>query len=257
MGFFSGLEGGLEKYIEGFFRDKFRGRVQPLEIARKLAREMRDRKRVSVNLVYAPNEYEVYLNPEDWGPLSYLAGALSGELQDYLVGKAEEKDLTLVAPTRVKFFEDGDLKPGQIRVEGKFGSPVAVSGDTPRDMGGPAPEFEDTLSYRPSRDTAPVPVIRQTGYALEVMEGPLAGKSFRLEGFPVVLGRRDSCDIVLPDASVSRRHARIEPQKGNWVVTDLGSSNGTFVNGVRIESTALSPGDSVKLGATLCAFKVD
>jgi len=257
MGFFSGLEGGLEKYIEGFFRDKFKGRVQPLDIAKRLAREMRDRKRVSVNLVYAPNEYEVYLSQEDWESISYLAEALSSELQDYLHQKAGESDLTLVAPPRVRFFQDAEIKPGQVRVCGKFGNSPGAPVD-PGEAMDQAPEFEDTLNYQPVRDTAPVPVVGTTPrYVLEVREGPLAGKIYRLEGFPVLLGRRDSCDIALPDESVSRRHARLEPRDGGWVLTDLNSSNGTFVNGVRIRSTALAPGDSVKLGATLCAFRVD
>jgi hypothetical protein len=257
MGFFSGLEGSLEKYIEGFFRDKFKGRVQPLEIARKLAREMRERKRVSVNLVYAPNEYEIRLNPEDWSSISYLAEALSCELQDYLSQKAEEKNFTLVAPPRVKFFEDQDLKPGQVRVIGKFGGPAAGAVG-PGEEGDCQNRFEDTLNYRPSRDTAPVPVVRQAPcYLLEVVEGPLAGKIFKLEGGPVVLGRRESCDIMLPDGSISRRHAKLEYHKGSWVLTDLDSTNGTFVNGERIKTKALEPGDSLKIGATLCAFKVD
>lgn len=252
MGFFSGLEGGLERYIEGFFRDKFKGRVQPLDIAKRLAREMRDRKRVSVNLVYAPNEYEVFLSQDDWESIAYLAEALSSELQDYLRQKAEEKDFTLVGPQRVRFSQDGDLKPGQIRVTGKFGG---LAGGA---AGSEVSEFEDTLNYQPVRDTAPVPVISPAlRYILEIREGPLAGKVFMLEGSPVVLGRRDSCDIVLPDESVSRRHARLEPRKEGWLITDLNSSNGTFVNGVRIRTASLSPGDTVKLGATLCAFKVD
>lgn len=252
MGFFSGLEGGLEKYIEGFFRDKFKGRVQPLDIAKRLAREMRDRKRVSVNLVYAPNEYEVHLNAEDWDSISYLAEALSTELQDYLRQKAGEKEFTLVGPPRVKFYQDEGCKPGQLRVSGKFGEGSDGVGDPE------TAEFEDTLSYRPIKDTAPVSVINlRLRFFLDVREGPLAGKVFRLENYPMVVGRRDSCDIVLPDESVSRRHVRFEPQKGGWVVTDLDSSNGTFVNGVRIRTTALSPGDTVKIGATLCVFKVD
>lgn len=258
MGFFSGLEGSLEKYIEGFFRDKFRGRVQPLEIAKKLAREMRDRKRVSVNLVYAPNEYDVFLSPDDWASISYLAGALSGELQDYLRQKADEKDFTLVAPPRVMFYQEEELKPGQIRVSGKFGVPAGGEVEPKEELNSDRPEFEDTLNYRPARDTAPVPVVSQaTRHVLEIIEGPLAGRVFRLEGDPVVLGRRESCEIVLPDGSISRRHARIDPRKGNWVITDLNSTNGTFVNGERIKVKTLSPGDSVKLGATLCVYKVD
>ncbi len=253
MGLFSGLEGSLEKYIEGFFRDRFRGRVQPLDIAKKLAREMRDRKRVSVNLVYAPNEYEVYLSPEDWESISCLAGALSGELQDYLSQKAGEREFTLVAPPRVIFFHDGELRPGQVRVSGKFSGPEAVDAGL-----GPECRLEDTMNYRPARDTAPVPVAGHIyRHVLEIIEGPGAGRVFRLEGHPLVLGRRELCDIVLPDGGVSRRHARLEPGGDGWVITDLNSTNGTFVNGERIKSKALSSGDSVKMGATLCVYKVD
>lgn len=258
MSFFSGLEGSLEKYIEGFFRDKFKSRVQPLEIAKKLAREMRDHKRVSVNLVYAPNEYEIFLNPEDWSSISYLAGALSGELQEYLRQKAEEKNYTLVASPLVKFSEAEELKPGQIRVHGKFVSYDGSSKEILRHGDGNQGIFEDTLNYQPVRNTAPVSVARPGPCcSLEVMEGTLIGKVFRLDGYPLVLGRRESCDIVLPDENISRRHARLEVQNGSWVVTDLDSTNGTIVNGVRIKSKHLESGDNLKFGATMCAFKVD
>ncbi|MCL5057347.1 MAG: DUF3662 and FHA domain-containing protein [Actinobacteria bacterium] len=257
MSFFSGLEGSLEKYIEGFFRDKFKGRVQPLEIAKKLAREMRDRKRVSVNLVYAPNEYEVYLSTEDYASISYLSGALSGELQDYLRQKAEEKDFTLVADPRVKFLEDEELKPGSIRVSGGFGGSRAGV-DVPGDSEAGGRGFENTLNYRITRDTSPLPAVGQkSGCCLEVVEGPLAGRIIRLYDYPLVLGRRESCDIVFQDESVSRRHAMLEPRQGKWLLTDLDSTNGTFVNGERIRNRIMEPGDSVKIGAALCVFKVD
>jgi len=257
MGFFSGLEGGLEKYIEGFFRGKFKGRVQPLDIARKLSREMRDRKRVSINLVYTPNIYEVYLSPEDWASISYLAEALAGELEDYLRQKAAEKKFTFMSAPQVNFSEDNEVKPGQIRVSGKFGktegsNKIIIEDQTEGN------EFEDTLSYRPSRDTAPIPAVGHTpGYYLEMLEGPFAGKKIRLEGYPVIIGRRESCDIILSDKSVSRRHARLEPEKGGWLLTDLDSANGTYVNGLRMKNSMLSPGDTVKFGTILCVFKVD
>lgn len=260
MSFFSGLEGSLEKYIEGFFRDKFKSRVQPLEIAKKLAREMRDHKRVSVNLVYAPNEYEIFLNSEDWSSISYLAEALSKELQEYLSQKAEEKNYTLVASPLVKFSEDEDLKPGQIRVHGKFVSYDGSSKEVLQLQHGDGNQgiFEDTLNYQPVKNTSPVRIARP-GHccSLEITEGSQIGKIFRLDGFPLVVGRRESCDIVLPDENISRRHARLEVQNGSWVVTDLDSTNGTIVNGVRIKSKQLESGDNLKFGATVCAFKVD
>ncbi len=252
MGFFSGLERSLEKYIEGIFKSKMKGKVNPLDIAKKLAREMRDQRKISVNLVYVPNEYEVSLSPADWDSIEYLDDALSAELQDYLSQKAKEKDYTLVSHPRVKFKVDEQLESGQIKVSGRFGK--ASTGD----IGSRDSEFEETMNYRPVKDTAPVPLINsKVKYFLEVVEGPLANKVFQLEDYSLIIGRRESCDIVLPDESVSRRHARLEPKKEGWVISDLNSGNGTYINGVRVNSTVLSPGDTIKLGATLCVFKVE
>ncbi|MEL7658703.1 MAG: DUF3662 and FHA domain-containing protein [Bacillota bacterium] len=253
MGFFSGLEGSLEKYIEGLFKSKVKGKINPLDIAKKLNREMRDRRKVSINLVYVPNEYEVSLNPGDRDSIEYLDDALSEELQDFLRQKAKEKEYTLVSQPRVKFISDEKLEPGQIKIEGKFG------GGSPENAAVNASEFEETMNYRPVKDTAPVPVIKNSKvkYMLEVLEGPLSDRTFKLEDYSLIIGRRESCDIVLPDESVSRRHARLEPKKEGWIISDLNSGNGTYINGVRVSSTVLSPGDTVKLGATLCVFKVE
>ncbi|MFZ5597430.1 MAG: FhaA domain-containing protein [Bacillota bacterium] len=258
MGFFSGLEGSLEKYIEGFFRDRFKGRVQPLEIAKKLAREMRDRKRVSVNLVYVPNDYEVFLNPDDLAAISYLVDPLSGELQEYISQKAREKKFTLVDNPRVSFFEDESLKAGQIRVRGRFEN-TSGAGHTPPGTAFTGNEMENTLNFRPTRDTAPIDLPPQAicSCVVEVLEGPLSGKVFRLETCPAVVGRRDSCEIVIQDESISRRHARLDMQRGKWVVTDLDSTNGTFVNGERVVTSVLEPEDIIKFGAVTCVFRVD
>jgi hypothetical protein len=256
VGLFSGLEGSLEKYIEGFFRDKFKGRVQPVDIAKRLAREMRDKKRVSVNLVYAPNEYTVYLSREDWQAVGSIAGALASELQEYLSQKAVEKDFTLVARPLVIIQGDENLKPGQLRVESVFSASPQLAGEVPGD--GRVEEFEDTLCYRSLRDTSPVPVVKQdTHYLLVVQEGPQKGRIYELEGFPLVVGRREGSDVLLSDNSISRRHARLEFSGGAWAVTDLGSTNGTFVNGLRVNNKELAPGDVVKFGSTLCMLKVE
>lgn len=264
-GLFSGLEGNLEKYIEGFFKDKFKGRVQPVEIAKKLFREMRDRKRISISKVYVPNEYTVYLNSEDWRAVSIIASKLAEELQEFLVEKAREKNFTLVASPLVTFCEDNSLGEGLLRVEGLFGNPVSQQ-DNSFGMGEEAAatkqpgveEFEDTLCYRPARDTSPVPVVpTEIRASLEISTGPQEGKVFSLEPYPMIVGRRENCDIIITDSSVSRRHARVEYRQGSFVLSDLGSTNGTFVNGVRIDKKVLEPGDTVKFGSTLCYFKVE
>ncbi len=259
MGLFSGLEGSLEKYIEGFFRDKFKGRVQPLEMAKRLAREMRDRKRVSISRVYAPNEYTIYLHPEDYRAVSSIAPLLAGELQDYLIQKAREKNFTLVAPPRVEIQEDAAVVEGQMRIEGRFGEAVCTTGEEgDRPVIAREGEFEDTLEYQPARHTAPVPVVPPGPRArLVVTAGPQEGKVFPLQTTTMVIGRRDTCDVVLSDSSVSRRHAQLEYRGGEYVLTDLGSTNGVYVNGVRVHAKVLAPGDTIKMGATLCVFEVE
>ncbi|MGB9804101.1 FhaA domain-containing protein, partial [Desulfofundulus sp.] len=250
MGLFSGLEGSLEKYIEGFFRDKFKGRVQPLEMAKRLAREMRERKRVSISRVYVPNEFIIYLHPEDYRTVSSIAPLLAGELQDYLSRKAQEKNFTLVAPPRVEIREDTAVPEGQMRIEGFFGEAVNVAGtEEALPAGSREGEFEDTLEYQPIRHTAPVPVF-STGHKarLVVKAGPQEGKVFPLQPSTMVIGRRDTCDVVLSDGSVSRRHAQLQYRGGEYVITDLGSTNGVYVNGVRVNSKVLAPGDTIKMG---------
>ncbi|MBE3588963.1 MAG: DUF3662 and FHA domain-containing protein [Thermoanaerobacteraceae bacterium] len=261
MGFFSGLEGSLEKYIEGFFRDKFKGRVQPLEMAKRLAREMRERKRVSISRVYVPNEYTIYLNPTDFQAVAAIAPMLAGELADYLTQKAAEKNFTLVAPPRVEIQEDPSVGEGQMRVDGRFGeatgSPLAVEKSAPLEEGEEG-EWEDTLHYHPARHTAPVPVVPLESRArLVITAGPQEGKSFPLPSGITLIGRRDICDLVINDASVSRRHAQIEYRGGEYIITDLGSTNGVYVNGVRVGTKVLEPGDTIKMGTTLCVFEVE
>jgi len=269
VGLFSGLEGSLEKYIEGFFRDKFKGRVQPMEMARRLAREMRERKRVSISRVYVPNEYTVYLNPEDYQTVSSIAPMLAGELEDYLEQKAKEKNFTLVAPPRVTLEAEEGVEVGQLKVSGKFGPAAFPAGGAerregletarrPESMAGEGENQEDTLRFYPTHNTAPIPAVPGERRArLVVTAGPQQGKVFPLVSCPLTIGRRDTCDLVLNDASVSRRHAQVSCRHGEYTITDLNSTNGIYVNGARVTSRVLRPGDTVKIGTTLCIFEVE
>lgn len=255
MGLFSELEGSLEKYIEGFFRDKFKGRVQPLDMAKRLFREMRDRRRVSISRVYVPNEYIIYLHPEDYQNVSYLAPFLAGELQEYLLQKAREKNFTLVASPKVEIRESPEVPVGEMRVEASFGHPEGTGGATAARPG--ERELEDTLEYRPDRSALPVPAPKELRARLVVTEGPVKGKVFELLPRTAVVGRRETCDLVIDDPSVSRRHAQLEYREGSFILRDLGSTNGVYVNGVRVQTKVLASGDIIKLGTTLCTFEVD
>jgi hypothetical protein len=252
MGMFSGLEGSLEKYIEGFFKDGFSGRVQPVEIAKKLAREMRDRKRVSISNIYVPNEYTIFLHHSDWESIITFTGSLSRELQDYISHKAAEKKYTLSGLPMVKFVTDENISPGNIRVESMFSEAPCEEKNVME------PEhIENTQRFTPVKGGTrpePAPLVH---VKLHVDTGPERGRSFNLNKELVVIGRSEDCDVVLSDTSISRNHARLELHGGAYTIYDLGSTNGTRVNGDKITSKLLAAGDVVMLGTTTFTFKVE
>ncbi len=260
MRLFSGLEDSLEKYIEGFFKDKFssNAKVQPTDIAKKLARVMRDKRRVSVSNVYVPNQYTVHLHPSDYSIIAPMAPMLAAELADYLIQKAEEKKFTMIGRPQLIFDEGEGLGPGDISIESTFGVPDSgeVRAAPPQPPADGDEDFQETRNFRPLRDTAPIPRLT-TGItaSLYVEEGSEAGEQFILGDYRIILGRRDTCDIVLADSSVSRRHTQFEQAGGRFWITDLGSTNGTFVNGMAIEKTELTSGDVITVGNTVLIFK--
>ena len=257
MRLFSGLEDSLEKYIEGFFKDKVssEAKVQPTDIAKKLARAMRDKRRVSVSNIYVPNRYTVSLHPSDYKIIVPMAPLLASEMSDYLVQKAEEKKFTPVGRPQIHFAEGEGLEPGDISIESDF------SVSEMEEMGIPQgteveDDFQDTKNYQPLRDTAPIPKLTAgTSASLYVEEGNDTGVEFPLGDFRNILGRRDTCDIVLSDNSISRRHAQIEKNAGRYWISDLNSTNGTFVNGLPIEKHELTSGDAITMGNTVLIFK--
>jgi len=253
LGVFSSLEGSLEKYIEGFFKDKFKGRIQPAEIAKRLAREMRDRRRVSINKIYVPNKYTVHLNSTDYDNIASIAAMLSKELQEYVKQKAEEKRYTLAGPPVVDFTRDEVREKGVMRIESGFSEAL------PEDE---QPEEEDealghTQLFRLAKDVAAVDRTPAAYARFQVQAGPDKGRIINLGTVSQVIGRHSGCDIVLNDSSVSRRHARLEWSGGQYIITDLGSTNGTWVNGLRIVAKVLESGDEIALGTTVCTLRVD
>lgn len=253
MGMFSGLEGSLEKYIEGLIKDRTSGQVQPADIAKKLVREMRDQKRVSINNIYVPNEYTVFLHHTDWENIAAFSDSLAAELQEYITHKAGEKKYSLPGCPLIKFVSDDNIVVGNVVVESLFSEVPAGEGKS-ADPGLP---FEHTQRFTMLKDklsTGGSPLILAK---IRVESGPLREKIFNLNKDSIVIGRRESCDIVLDDDSISRRHARLDLSRGVYLIHDLDSTNGTKVNGERITTRTLKSGDVLTFGATVCTFKVE
>ncbi|MEG6522143.1 DUF3662 and FHA domain-containing protein [Desulfotomaculum sp. 1211_IL3151] len=260
MRIFSGLESSLEKYIEGFFKGKFSSDkpIHPTDIAKKLAKAMRDKRRISVSNVYVPNEYHVLLHPSDFLYIQPMILLLTKELGEFLVQNAEDRKYTLVSSPIINFSEQTELEPGDIFVESKFG--FSEGGDIPLPLTLAQPEnnlkHEETKAYEAFSDTAPLVKLKQIYFAsLIVEEGADLGKEFPLSAIRSSIGRRDTCDIVLNDNSISRRHAQIEKNNDGFYISDLNSTNGTHVNGLLIDTYKLASGDVITLGNTVLIFK--
>jgi Protein of unknown function (DUF3662)/FHA domain len=246
------IESKIEGLFEGVFGRAFRTHVQPVELARKLAKEMDEHRSVSVSRVYVPNEYTVYLSPGDRQQFSSYEGSLIGELQEYLAEHARREAYALLTPPRVLISTDADLATGEFGIATRLVQP-----EVPLPAAAPIAPAEPgaTMLYRPrtpiGEDTPAEPPAE---VEREVVTLTVDGRTYPLTARRVVLGRSRECDIRIPDANVSRRHAEVRQEGATHWVVDLGSTNGTEVNGRRVERTKLSDGDRITIGSTDVVF---
>ena len=249
------IESKIEGLFEGVFGRAFRTHVQPIELARKLGKEMDDHRTVSVSRVYVPNEYSVYLSTQDRKQFSGYEPSLVAELQEYLAEHARRERYSLLTPPRVLVLTDDDLAVGEFGIGTRLVADEA-SAEAPPPPDLPLEQPEHTMVYRaPAQETEPEPEPESKP------EPPQATVTFdrktRVVSAPrAVLGRSRECDVRLPDANSSRRHAEIRYEDETWWIVDLGSTNGTLVNGKRAKRERLREGDVVTLGSTDIVFGI-
>ena len=224
------LERALERTVEGFFARSFRGRVQPIAVAKRLAREMEGAKMVSVSGTYAPNRYRVLLNPADLEHFQPFREAMIAELTHYLREHAEQLDCHFMGPVQIELLEGPNLPEGELEVQGQV-------------MAVPAEE-----------DTRIRPRLKRAQFVVET--GPESKRVFTLNQPVETIGRGADSSICLHDPTVSRRHAEVRQEGERYWLVDLGSTNRTQVNGQPITNVQLSDGDLVQLGASLLRFRI-
>jgi Protein of unknown function (DUF3662)/Inner membrane component of T3SS, cytoplasmic domain len=243
------IESKLESLFEGVFGRAFRSNVQPVELARKLVKEMDDHRSVSVSRVYVPNEYSVYLSPADRTQFDGYEDQLCEELADYLTEHARRERYVLLTTPRVKLETDADLAVGEFGIATRLVRGSRPSPDTPATS-----VAGETMIYRaeqaPVEEEAPVEEIEPR----EIAVLSFAGGEFELPSHPVVLGRSKDCEIRLADPNVSRRHAEVRPDGDGWTIVDLDSTNGIEVDGKRVKELALRDGTRFTLGSTEISF---
>lgn len=248
------FERRIESLVEGLFTRWARDRVHPVEIGRRVLREMEAGAMAGLRGALLPNDYRVFLNPKDFAPYQSLAPALVGELAGLLRDRAEELGARLAGPVHVSVEPREAIASGEIYVEARLSPDAEASQAAPAapgaDAGTGALEL-DTRIYRRERAAA--------GPRLRVLAGPAgtAGREFLLDRPVLTIGRRADQDIVIDDPSVSRAHARIHVTGGDAAVEDLGSTNGTALNGRPIGRgrAPVHDGDRIQVGNALLQYR--
>lgn len=282
MSLLRSIESKIEGLFEGVFGRAFRTHVQPVELARKLAKEMDEHRSVSVSRVYVPNEYTVYLSPGDRKQFASYEGSLIGELQEYLTEHAKRESYALLTPPRVTMATDADLAIGEFGIATRVAQPddvlpplplsepehvPAASVSIPAPAASAAPPPAPTFPVpAPEPELLPEPELEPAATMvygspepepipeLEVVTLTIDGRAHQVTSEQVVLGRSRECDIRVVDGNVSRRHAELRRIGDDYWLVDLGSTNGTELNGRPVRREQVGDGDRITIGSTEIVF---
>ncbi|MCU1450270.1 MAG: hypothetical protein JWP02_2440 [Acidimicrobiales bacterium] len=211
------FERRLERLVEGAFAKAFRSGLQPVELGRRLSREMDLQRTVGVRGLIAPNHFRIALSPSDSEHFSSFSDALVRELSEAVREHARDEGYHFVGPVHVALEPDTSLGQGEFLVAGEI---VEGAG----------------------------------GHAAGSLALP-DGTRVVLGDDPVTIGRQAECEVVLDDTNVSRRHAEVRRQGEDYVLIDLGSTNGSKVNGARVKQHPLADGDEITLGKSVLRFE--
>jgi Protein of unknown function (DUF3662)/FHA domain len=247
------LESKLAGLVEGTFARAFKSEVRPVEIARKLAREMDEHRVQSLSRTYAPNEYAVWLSPDDRAQFEGVERDLAQDLGGYLLEHARRERIALVTRPKIEFRTDERLRLGEFGIQARLVRPGVDDLEEPSqgDEGHTMVYSTADRVSEPLREPDPRrgrPRLRVNGRVHPVASGG------------AVLGRSRDCDVILDDANVSRHHAEIRPSGGSWTVRDLGSTNGVKVNGRRVDphhAQSLKRGDELEIGTSHVTFELE
>jgi Protein of unknown function (DUF3662)/Inner membrane component of T3SS, cytoplasmic domain len=252
------LESKIAGLVEGTFSRAFRSEVRPVEIARRLAREMEEHKSFSVSRTYVPNEYVVYLSPRDRERFADYEEALAVELTGYLLEFARRERLAMLSRPVVEFETDGRLGLGEFGIQ----THVVHHPEEAPPIVPEAPPAEDREGGRTMIHGAAERVSEPLAERAHAHRSKalllVDGKRMVVGPAGATIGRSRQCDVVLTDPNVSRQHAELRPRGGSWVLSDLGATNGVVLNGRRIDAPeVVRPGDRIELGTSTMTFELE
>lgn len=233
MSILNDFERRLGGMVEGFFTKAFRGGVHPVELAHHIVREMDTNKTVGVRQVWVPNRFEFHLSTADRERFAKTEKALRRELEQVVKETAAERGWELVGTPEVVFETDPSLSEGTYTclaamVEPPTGTlPAAATDD------GASDGEASLVAVTRGQPERVFPLLKER----------------------VIIGRLADSDVVVADPGVSRQHAEVRREKDGYVITDLGSTNGTMVNEAVIGERTLQPGDRITIGRTVLEFR--
>jgi hypothetical protein len=273
---FDRVERGLERAVHGAFAKAFKSEVQPVEIASAMRRAMDDRATtISRGRIVVPNLFTIELSPTDFERLTGFSEMLTDELVASAQEHAESQRYQPGGPIQVGFLSKEDLETGVFRVR-----PATAKSVAPSDLPPASPAFGSSASQAPPAARSDGAPISATAFPPSVTDqGPAApgrqqrshpaerpwleadGDQYPLLGAITILGRDNTADVILDDPGISRQHTEIRvTSDGPRLIAnirDLGSTNGTFVNGERVNSQRLADGDRINVGRTALTFRAE
>jgi hypothetical protein len=213
-----GFERRLERMVEGTFARLFRSGLRPVEVGRKLVREMDNDRSIGVGgRTVVPNDFIVLLSQDDYTNFAEIHDTLCRELADAAREHARDEGYRFMGPVTVHLAVGPKMRAGSFAIEAHLKEGIGGAG-------------AGSLVL-PNNERIP------------------------LTSHTLTIGRMPECDLTINDRNVSRRHAEIRPQGESFLVVDLGSTNGIRVNGIRVGQHELQDGDEITVGGTQVVFQ--
>tara|TARA_A100000164_G_scaffold380896_1_gene430054 strand:- start:11346 stop:12005 length:660 start_codon:yes stop_codon:yes gene_type:complete len=212
------IEQKLEKLVEGTFTRAFPSSVKPIELGKRVRRVLEDKKTIGVQgQIIIPNRYVISLSPKDLENIESIQESIQREISSSIRDHANDENYHFQGTLTVEIFSNSSLKTGSIEVDGLF---------------------EENKGGFP-----PGSLINENGERLIITEQKLS------------IGRDKESTMQVVDVEVSRNHAEIRLLNTSFVLIDLQSTNGTFVNGQRVQEHTLQNFDQIKIGSTILLFQ--
>jgi hypothetical protein len=250
----------IERFFERLFERPsarlFRTRVQPVQIQRRIERAMETGRRPTADRSLVPNRFIVHLHPDELAGFDGVADELASGLADEALSFARVHHYALADRPQVDLVADPTIPRSDIRVEARFSS-QAANGPGTHDDGSAASAAPSghadptpTVVFTVPQSTAPRAVLRVT-------DPDGRSRVFNIEAGGLTIGRAEDNDLVARDGRVSRHHGRIVGRRGTLVYADLGSTNGSKVNGEPVTEVVLGVDDQLEIGDTILVLEVE